>query len=183
MNNEEYLQSVLVTEPNYDEDIKDRVKKIKDEFILLGESAIEISDQIDTFKKSVFYGKNFEETYGYFENDDSEMTQRLIENIRQLHSVLGIFGEAGELIKALHRHIVSGEDLDLVNIHEELGDLSWYMGINLDDLNNRSKSKVSFGTMFKTNIDKLKARFAGKFTSDKAINRNLKNERKILEKV
>lgn len=44
-----------------------------------------------------------------------------------LHMVLGIAGEAGELVDAIKKHTVYGQPLDRPNVLEELGDLEFYL--------------------------------------------------------
>lgn len=92
-----------------------------------------------------------------------------------LHMILGMQTEAAEISDAYKKHMAYGRELDLVNVKEELGDLMWYAA-NLCNLHGWDLRDI-----LQTNIDKLQARFPDKFTSDKAINRDLKAERKILE--
>jgi NTP pyrophosphatase (non-canonical NTP hydrolase) len=44
-----------------------------------------------------------------------------------LHMVLGIAGEAGELVDAVKKHVIYNKELDLKNVVEELGDLNFYI--------------------------------------------------------
>ncbi len=44
-----------------------------------------------------------------------------------IHAVLGISGEAGELLDAIKKHSIYNKDLDIENVIEELGDLEFYM--------------------------------------------------------
>ena len=66
--------------------------------------------------------------------------------------------------------------------------------IDIDAFSNESKSlfetmctfckvnNIDVKSILDTNIEKLKARYGEKFSSDRAINRNLEKERMILEK-
>jgi len=92
-----------------------------------------------------------------------------------LHCAIGAVTESGELLDAFKKHIYYKKELDIANISEEIGDIQFYLfnlcrllGINIEDV-------------YDTNIAKLKARYGDKFTTDKANNRDLKTERKILE--
>ena len=67
------------------------------------------------------------------------------------------------------------DELDLVNVKEEIGDLLWYIAIMLNVLD------TDFETVMRTNIAKLKARYPDKFTEEKATHRDLNKERQILE--
>jgi len=98
------------------------------------------------------------------------------ETIRLLHSAIGLSTEANEFLDMLKKHIYYGKELDLPNIKEEVGDGFWYSAIAIDVL------KTTFDEVMSVNIEKLKARYPEKFTSEKAMNRDLDKERKILEK-
>lgn len=102
-------------------------------------------------------------------NINSEVDQRLI------HVALGMQTESAEFSDALKKYVFYGKELDLVNLKEELGDMMWYMAIAFDAL----------GTTFEEEqsrvINKLKTRYPDKFTSEAAENRNLAEERRVLE--
>lgn len=95
---------------------------------------------------------------------------------RLLHAVMGMATESGEAVDILKNTIFYGKKLDLVNLIEEMGDMMWYLGIACDQIG------IDFDEVMETNISKLKARYGTKFSEDAAINRNLDQERKILEK-
>ena|SRR3989344_7410112 len=92
------------------------------------------------------------------------------------HAIDGLVTEAGELMEAIKKVKFYGAKLDKVNLVEELGDIMWYLAIFSNEL------KVSFEEIWYKNIRKLKTRYPEKYTDKKAQNRNLKNERKELEK-
>ncbi len=95
---------------------------------------------------------------------------------RLLHAGIGLSTEAGEFLDALKKHIFYGKELDRVNLAEEMGDLFWYLAIVSDELG------VEMSDVMERNIEKLKARYGEKFSEEKAENRDLETERKILEK-
>lgn len=95
---------------------------------------------------------------------------------RLLHGTMGICTEAGELLDAVKKGMYYGKPMDYVNIREEIGDLLWYMALIIDEMG------WSFEQIMEENINKLKTRYPEKFTEEKAINRDLETERKILEK-
>lgn len=97
-------------------------------------------------------------------------------NQKLLHAAIGLSTESGELLDQMKKVIYYGKDLDKTNIKEELGDLMWYMAIMLRELD------LDFEEVLEVNIKKLKARYGEKFNSEGALNRNLDNERAILEK-
>ena len=96
-------------------------------------------------------------------------------SVRLLHAGLGLGTEVAEIQDALKKHYFYGKPLDKVNLAEEMGDVFWYLAILADELG------VSFEETMDKNIAKLKKRYGEKFTNDKAINRNVAEERKILE--
>lgn len=99
------------------------------------------------------------------------------ENIRLLHSTIGLATEAGEALDAVKKHLYYGKPLDKTNLKEEMGDLFWYLAIMADVL------EVDFAEVMQNNIEKLKARYGDKFSDLKANERDLSTERKILEKI
>ena len=95
--------------------------------------------------------------------------------INLLHSAIGLATEAAEALDMLKKHIYYGKPLDIVNFKEELGDGLWYAAIGAEACSSTIEE------IQETNISKLRARYPEKFTEDKAENRNLAVERKILE--
>lgn len=114
--------------------------------------------------------------------DEYPIKRRLLspEMYRLLHAAMGLSTEANEALDMLKKHIFYGRDLDLVNLEEELGDLNWYQSIMIDALNNLGH-KTNMDTILEKNVKKLQKRYKGAFTSDKAINRDLEEERRVLE--
>lgn len=92
-----------------------------------------------------------------------------------LHGAIGIATESGELLDAIKKHLFYGRKLDDTNLREEIGDVMWYLAI-LCRATNTDMSIIA-----SINIEKLRLRYPDKFDQERAINRNLKSERKILE--
>jgi NTP pyrophosphatase (non-canonical NTP hydrolase) len=92
-----------------------------------------------------------------------------------LHMVLGISTESGELLDTFKKNLAYRKNLDWVNIEEEIGDIMWYIS-NFCRINN-----LDFENILDKNIEKLKIRYPEKFTEEKALNRNLDAERTKLE--
>lgn len=118
--------------------------------------------------------------YKEYQNESKRTCPKLNDNLREglsdeLHMVIGISTEAGELLDAYKKHFAYGKELDTVNVEEEIADIIWYIS-NLCRLKN-----IDFEKALQRNIDKLKARFPEKFTQKDALNRDLDVERKILE--
>lgn len=75
-----------------------------------------------------------------------------------LHAVLGIAGEAGELVDAFKKHLIYEKPFDTVNAKEELGDILWYMALACRVLS------VTFEQLMEENIAKLRKRYPTEYT-------------------
>jgi len=95
---------------------------------------------------------------------------------RLLHAAMGMQTEAAEFTDQLKKHIFYGKPLDVTNLKEEIGDLLWYLAIAMDEL------KTDFSKEQNRVINKLKVRYPSKFEAVQALDRNLIDERKELEK-
>lgn len=84
-----------------------------------------------------------------------------------LHMVVGISGEAGELLDAIKKATIYNKPLDVENVIEELGDLEFYMqGL-------RDKLGISREQTLQGNLDKLAVRYAkGKYSNEQAQSRD-----------
>lgn len=145
---------------------------------------IAAGNMLDQIKKNTFYDKPFntdslkEEFVNIVASldgikdsiQDGLDPQETMYTPRIFHSVVGIATEAVELLEGLN-----DESFDTVNFLEELGDLSWYQAIGIDAV------EGNFDDVLNTNIDKLKARYPGKFDKETAVNRDLDTERDILD--
>jgi NTP pyrophosphatase (non-canonical NTP hydrolase) len=92
-----------------------------------------------------------------------------------LHGAIGLSTESGEILDAIKKSLFYGKKLDMVNIKEEVGDAMWYCALIL------RATGSSFEEVMEMNIEKLKKRFGDKFSQEKALNRNLEEERNTLE--
>lgn len=78
------------------------------------------------------------------------------------HSAIGVGGEAGELGDAIKRHVIYGNEPDMKNIIEELGDLEFY----IEDV--RAKYGISRQLVLQSNAEKLEKRYKKLVYSDEA---------------
>lgn len=115
------------------------------------------------------YKEKSQRTFAYRKEPLSENQTDL------LHCAIGASTETGELLDAFKKHIYYGKPLDIINIGEEIADTMWYLS-NLARMLNLDIEKL-----LENNIAKLTVRFPDKFTEEKALNRNLDSERKVLE--
>lgn len=82
-------------------------------------------------------------------------------DVSLIHMVLGICGEAGELLDAVKKRVIYRKELDRENVVEELADLEFYLeGF-------RQIVKVNRDEILAANIAKLQKRYAGGY-SDRA---------------
>lgn len=136
--------------------------------------AIDCGNQLDSVKKSLFYGKELPENHPWL----SETTQINVDLNRidpdVVHAAIGLYTEASELLESV-LNTLKGQDFDAVNTFEECGDAEWYLAMLYRALK-RTPAEARAA-----NIAKLKARYPEKFASDAAINRDLAQERAILE--
>lgn len=184
-----YVNLALNTEPDkaHYKKVSERLKnpEIAEALKTISASLFEVNDKLDNLKKKVFYGadkdlgvnvpvKPISENYEHFVSD--------YQNVRLVHGTIGIVTEAVELLQSLIQGMETGE-VDVINFLEEMGDSRWYDAILLD-----CGSKLSLMTtselesqIREKNIAKLSARYPEKFSENKATERDLDNERKILE--
>lgn len=94
------------------------------------------------------------------------------DQLKVLHSAMGISGEAGELMDAVKKHVLYNKPLDVENVKEELGDLLWYMALMLD------QAGSSFEEVMEMNFEKLEKRYPSGFTEKHAQLRLDKGESK-----
>lgn len=80
-----------------------------------------------------------------------------------LNSVMGLCGEAGEVIDHVKKHICHGHDLDKQHLIKELGDVAWYLAEAAHALG------VSLEEVFEGNIEKLRKRYPKGFSTQKSI--------------
>jgi NTP pyrophosphatase (non-canonical NTP hydrolase) len=79
--------------------------------------------------------------------------------------ILGIAGEAGELVDAVKKHVIYDKDLDLDNVIEELGDLEFYLEGFRDALGLDRSHIISY------NMEKLTERYPISYSNKDAIER------------
>jgi len=159
--------------------IKERLENraLEYEMITLMERLSGTIRKLDDIKKYAFYGKltPYIENVLKSEMESVGLSYYTEKNIGILHSVVGITTESGELLEMLLHHLKGGYPIDDVNFVEELGDVSWYVAEGSRAVN------IPLSTIHTIVIEKLKKRFPDKFTNEKAITRDLKVERELLE--
>lgn len=156
--------------------------------------AISVSEVVDAFKKKIFYTKPVDHKALLDHLAQAQKNLDILKNLitaaqpnpnnlnglvsinpRTLHGVVGFYTEAAELLIALDNSITWNVPIDKVNLNEEVADAMWYAAILEDN------KDINLEDAMEKVIKKLRARYPDKFTSEKAIKRDLKTERKILE--
>ena len=82
-----------------------------------------------------------------------------------LNGVMGLCGEAGEVIDIVKKHLHQGHPLDKDSIAKELGDVAWYLAETAWALD------IPLEQVFRGNLEKLKKRYPEGFHSERSINR------------
>jgi len=83
-----------------------------------------------------------------------------------LLGVIGLAGEAGELLELVKKHIFHGHPLDPQKVLKELGDVEWYANLLRDYFG------FTLEQVHEANIAKLAARYPnGFFSSERSQNR------------
>lgn len=157
MSPEEYKENALKTDSDEEhyEKIKERISSsFCNEYISI---FINNSDTIEKLKKNVIYGKDPEVLKSSYRVDNSDFSAR------EMHAVLGMIGELGEIILAM----IKGDRNELV---KELGDFEWYKNLLMDEHN------INQEEVWQNNIDKLRRRYGNKFSEEKAIERKDVND-------
>lgn len=138
--------------------------------------------KLDAIKKTLFYGRDCgvpapgdnTATLAKLPEWISDRPEDDAAAVNVIHAIIGKATEAGELLEALSA-TAEGAVFDDVNALEEVGDGFWYDALLLRAIGS------NFGEAQAVNIAKLRKRFPQKFTEHDANNRDLFEERKILE--
>lgn len=176
MNTYDYDSGVIKTEAIDFANIRLRMTRDLLETLMTELEAVQASCvRIDAIKKKLFYGN-----HSSAKDVRSEIVSGLGNNneLRMLHGLLGLLTETSEMIEGMH--LTLDQEMlmnpDYINVSEEIGDILWYASI----LCNASGS--SMDEAMRRNLAKLGKRFGAKFTSERALNRDIDGERDTLEK-
>lgn len=141
---------------------------------------IEVGNWLDGLKKSIFYGKG--EHLGEHVTCVNQSTLAVLlpsgtdlAQVEIFHGIIGAITETVELAEALMDSLENGKPLDVVNLSEECGDVLWYLACIL------RHSGKDFPDLQEQNIAKLRKRYPNGFLEYDALNRDLGQERTVLE--
>jgi NTP pyrophosphatase (non-canonical NTP hydrolase) len=62
-----------------------------------------------------------------FQKEAKRTCPNLGEELNNYHMQMGVITEVGEFVDAIKKHIAYGKPLDVVNLGEELADITWYL--------------------------------------------------------
>lgn len=82
-----------------------------------------------------------------------------------INGVMGLCGEAGEVIDHVKKHLAQGHSLDKAHMAKELGDVAWYLAETATALG------LELEEILQGNIDKLRARYPEGFSTERSMNR------------
>lgn len=86
-------------------------------------------------------------------NPDVILAEMTADKADLIHAVLGISGEAGELLDAIKKAAIYNKPLDIDNVIEELGDLEFYLSML------RLRLGITREVTLQHNIEKLTKRY------------------------
>ena len=149
----------------------------KNSFLTDLRSAIESSKEMDGHKRVIFYSGQAEGHHDagssrFLSPDFAEDPKVAIEII---HSIVGILTESGELAEALEAAITE-KKINRTNIIEEMGDLLWYIALLCNAMHTTIEEVGAI------NIGKLAVRYPEKFDPERAHERDLVAEEKMLKR-
>jgi NTP pyrophosphatase (non-canonical NTP hydrolase) len=81
------------------------------------------------------------------------------------YTALGLTGESGEVAEIVKKAFYHGHPLDREALHNELGDVLWYLAVMADGLG------FSLGDIAHANVAKLCARYPDGFSEERSLNR------------
>lgn len=192
MNSQEFSVAALLTEK-----VPTSLHFSRGGLLRLLQAGVEMANIIDQVKKTMIYDKPFDADA--FRNSCSELTERLHlmssiahriaipedtvsalyePNLRLVHGAIGMYGEAGELLEAMSKQLLSGQ-LDLVNVAEETADSDWYK--NLIHSETGITEEQSRAAVISKLTNKLTGRYKDGFTNEAALDRDVVAERILLE--
>ncbi len=123
-----------------------------------------LNDENDNLKTGLL-GEPGNTTDQYQDLAARTINPKLTESDKVLEAVMGISGEAGEMLEMVKKHRFQGHHLDYAKLMSEAGDLAWYLAALSTACSRRLAS------VFDANIKKLVARYPDGFNTAASINR------------
>lgn len=171
---EKYIKLALVTESKDYAGMRRRLVASLPGLASRLEKVAASKEDIEPFKKTAFYGKNYIEPTSLPNPPANDLERALLrlaetdDGVRLLHGVFGVLGEATEIAEAVIAY-AKGE-CEKTKIADELGDLSWSSGLVISSLD-VPPSGVLWG-----NLKKLKKRHGEGFNHKSLYDRDWTGE-------
>ena len=83
-----------------------------------------------------------------------------------INGVMGLNGEAGEVIDIVKKHLFQGHELDHRKLLDELSDVMWYVAAIC------TAEGFKLDSVMQHNVEKLKARYPDGFDKERSIHRD-----------
>ena len=125
-----------------------------------------LDERLDEHKRALFYGDDSAEVLRGSGGEDYLLSQLEDDEWDLLHATLGIGTQAGEVMQAMKPVLAHGEEPDVENLKEELGDILYYAARLADMLD------TTLLEVMQANNRKLKERFPEEFTQEDALERD-----------
>jgi len=134
-----------------------------------------LDSTMDEHKRALFYGDDESEVLRATGNGDYMLEQVKDDGWALLHASLGAATEAGEILEQARAVLSSGNEPDLENVAEEVGDLMYYLA-RLADVCDTSLMEI-----MQANNRKLRERFPDSFAEEDALDRDTDAERQAMD--
>lgn len=180
MEEENKQKEITVYEQRIEEKIKKQVQKGKEKYgVTLDENKTLTTEQrIEHLEEELIDGLMYCEHLaqaitnpGWTANDyqraalRTAQTDKLSADELLLNGVMGLNGEAGEVIDLVKKALFQGHELDHEKLMKELGDIAWYLAVTAHALG------YSLSDVFDENVEKLKKRYPDGFDKARSMNR------------
>jgi NTP pyrophosphatase (non-canonical NTP hydrolase) len=116
------------------------------------------------------FSSNLDDKYSKFVKSRTKSSSEIVTLFNAskaglIHAVMGICGEAGELLDSIKKTTIYNKELDIDNIVEELGDLEFYMEML------RQEIDLTREFILIKNISKLEKRYPTQYSDKDALER------------
>ena len=134
------------------------------------------AELVDAVKRALIYGNTDKlEKLGGKDVAANDLGLPYFMDVDELHAILGMEGEAGEISEA----VLSDDPREVIRarVVDESGDFMWYLHLLWD------KFGITMDEVLDGNIKKLAKRYPDKFTTEAAVNRDLEAEAEVFASI
>jgi len=141
----------------------------------IDDAARKLDETLDEHKRALFYGDDSADVLRATTGEDFILEQLDEDEWDLIHGALGAATEAGEILEQVRNCLSQGNDVDMDNVREEIGDLLYYLA-RLADV-----SDTTLLEEMQRNNSKLRERFPDEFSTEDALDRDVDSEREVME--